>query len=64
MQSTDLKHLPHAEEGREQEPRQQRADNPDQDIEHGTLLRIGVHDEASNPPQEATHNNPQNKIHL
>jgi len=27
------------------------------------LLRIGAHDEARDPPKDATHDNPYNKIH-
>jgi len=39
-----------AEEGDEQEPGHQCADKPDNDIEPEALLRIGVHDDACNPP--------------
>jgi hypothetical protein len=52
-----------AEEGREHEPSDQGADNPDNDMQQQALLRIGVHDDAGNPPQDATEDKPQNKVH-
>ena len=32
--------------------------NPDKDIDHDALLRIGVHDDACNPPNDSTNDNP------
>jgi hypothetical protein len=42
-----------AEERREHEPGDQGADNPHHDIQKQALLRIGAHDDAGNPPQDA-----------
>src|SRR3546814_641914 len=39
------------------------ADNPDYDVQQNALLRIGPHDDACKPAQNAAHDNNKNEVH-
>src|SRR5688572_20978964 len=43
---------------------QQGADDPDDDVEEEALLRVGLHDEAGYPTDDAAYDQPDDEIHL